>query len=259
MSGIAAGILQGLGRRAWPACHALTLPTVRPRWVSRWEERQRCAPPTSATPPHRHRHSVRLRPGKMRASAVVSQVVVAAPVQAAAGSGPSCAGPGPDRGSHLGSHLGSQGHAAGRFPELEHPKLIKYGLAHGASHDGTPDGGGSGAAATRRQKPGRQNGKLRRLMDWTDPASVYPLARAVRRRVVLHVGPTNSGKTHHAVQALLEATTGVYAAPLRLLVRAGQSTRGGEGGAPRCSHPTDRPTYIQTDRKTDRPTDRLTD
>ena len=69
----------------------------------------------------------------------------------------------------------------------------------------------------------RHKDKLRRLMDWNSPASVYPLAREVRRRVVLHVGPTNSGKTHRAVQALLEAGTGVYAAPLRLLVGAAVS------------------------------------
>ncbi|KAG9906827.1 P-loop containing nucleoside triphosphate hydrolase protein, partial [Aureobasidium melanogenum] len=33
----------------------------------------------------------------------------------------------------------------------------------------------------------------------------------------LHVGPTNSGKTYHALQRLEQAETGVYAGPLRLL------------------------------------------
>ncbi|KAF7777881.1 hypothetical protein Agabi119p4_3953 [Agaricus bisporus var. burnettii] len=33
----------------------------------------------------------------------------------------------------------------------------------------------------------------------------------------MHVGPTNSGKTHHALRALAAAKTGVYAGPLRLL------------------------------------------
>ncbi|EJU05849.1 P-loop containing nucleoside triphosphate hydrolase protein, partial [Dacryopinax primogenitus] len=33
----------------------------------------------------------------------------------------------------------------------------------------------------------------------------------------MHVGPTNSGKTHQALQALVRARTGVYAGPLRLL------------------------------------------
>jgi ATP-dependent RNA helicase SUPV3L1/SUV3 len=33
----------------------------------------------------------------------------------------------------------------------------------------------------------------------------------------MHVGPTNSGKTHHALRALAAASTGLYAGPLRLL------------------------------------------
>lgn len=32
-----------------------------------------------------------------------------------------------------------------------------------------------------------------------------------------HAGPTNSGKTHNALQALLKARSGVYCGPLRLL------------------------------------------
>ncbi|KZT54320.1 P-loop containing nucleoside triphosphate hydrolase protein, partial [Calocera cornea HHB12733] len=44
-----------------------------------------------------------------------------------------------------------------------------------------------------------------------------PKARALRRKIVLHVGPTNSGKTYQALQALVRADTGVYAGPLRLL------------------------------------------
>ncbi|KAF9078533.1 P-loop containing nucleoside triphosphate hydrolase protein [Rhodocollybia butyracea] len=42
-------------------------------------------------------------------------------------------------------------------------------------------------------------------------------ARRTRRKVILHVGPTNSGKTHHALRALAAAQSGVYAGPLRLL------------------------------------------
>ena len=45
----------------------------------------------------------------------------------------------------------------------------------------------------------------------------WPAARAVRRRIVLHVGPPNSGKTHAALAALMAAESGVYCAPLRLL------------------------------------------
>ena len=42
-------------------------------------------------------------------------------------------------------------------------------------------------------------------------------ARWLDRRFILHVGPTNSGKTYDAIQALRKAGTGVYLGPLRLL------------------------------------------
>ncbi len=45
----------------------------------------------------------------------------------------------------------------------------------------------------------------------------YPKARSIVRRVVIHVGMTNSGKTYQAIQALKSAETGIYCAPLRLL------------------------------------------
>ena len=50
------------------------------------------------------------------------------------------------------------------------------------------------------------------------PSHWYPAARECGpRRLFLHVGPTNSGKTHSALQALLRAHSGMYCAPLRLL------------------------------------------
>lgn len=49
------------------------------------------------------------------------------------------------------------------------------------------------------------------------PMEAYPLARTMRRHIVLHVGPTNSGKTHDALQALKAAPSGAYLGPLRLL------------------------------------------
>ncbi len=39
----------------------------------------------------------------------------------------------------------------------------------------------------------------------------------VDQRLVLHIGPPNSGKTHHALNALAGVTSGWYLAPLRLL------------------------------------------
>ncbi len=34
---------------------------------------------------------------------------------------------------------------------------------------------------------------------------------------MLHVGPTNSGKTYHAHQQFLSAASGIYCSPLRML------------------------------------------
>lgn len=58
---------------------------------------------------------------------------------------------------------------------------------------------------------------LARLTDLRFPGDYYPLARQMRRKIILHVGPTNSGKTHSALVALARARTGAYAGPLRLL------------------------------------------
>ncbi|GAA5837179.1 hypothetical protein JCM9279_005609 [Rhodotorula babjevae] len=62
--------------------------------------------------------------------------------------------------------------------------------------------------------------KLHQLADLADRRyhyEAFPSARQHRRRLILHVGPTNSGKTHSALVALARARTGAYAGPLRLL------------------------------------------
>ena len=46
---------------------------------------------------------------------------------------------------------------------------------------------------------------------------LYPLARQMRRRFILHLGPTNSGKTYEGVGRLRGARHGIYLGPLRLL------------------------------------------
>ena len=48
------------------------------------------------------------------------------------------------------------------------------------------------------------------------PAS-FEVARRLPRRFIALLGPTNSGKTHQAIEALAKAGSGVYLAPLRLL------------------------------------------
>ena len=49
------------------------------------------------------------------------------------------------------------------------------------------------------------------------PEQEYPGAREMKRRFILHVGPTNSGKTHDALERLKECRHGAYFGPLRLL------------------------------------------
>ncbi|KAI9821668.1 MAG: RNA helicase [Pycnora praestabilis] len=56
-----------------------------------------------------------------------------------------------------------------------------------------------------------------KLADLRYPVEWFPRTRAKQRTIHLHVGPTNSGKTYHALRRLEEAETGVYAGPLRLL------------------------------------------
>jgi len=57
-----------------------------------------------------------------------------------------------------------------------------------------------------------------------DFKNLFPQARAMRRKLTLHIGHTNSGKTYTAMQRLQEADTGYYLAPLRLLALEGYET-----------------------------------
>ena len=50
-----------------------------------------------------------------------------------------------------------------------------------------------------------------------NPKDEYPKARKTRRKFILHLGETNTGKTYHAIQRLMACGQGVYLAPLRLL------------------------------------------
>ncbi len=50
-----------------------------------------------------------------------------------------------------------------------------------------------------------------------NPIDLYPDARALKRHFILHIGPTNSGKTHDSLVAFREAERGIYLAPLRLM------------------------------------------
>lgn len=53
--------------------------------------------------------------------------------------------------------------------------------------------------------------------DLTKPHTWFPFARAMKRKIIYHCGPTNSGKTYNALQQFMEAKKGIYCSPLRLL------------------------------------------
>jgi hypothetical protein len=70
-------------------------------------------------------------------------------------------------------------------------------------------------------------------LDLRSPPLRFPYARALKRRLVYHAGPTNSGKTFSALLALKSAARGVYCGPLRLLAMEVYETLNSEGV--RCS------------------------
>ena len=51
----------------------------------------------------------------------------------------------------------------------------------------------------------------------TRPEMEFPQALEMKRRFILHIGPTNCGKTYQALERLRTAENGVYLGPLRLL------------------------------------------
>ncbi|MCM2350832.1 MAG: hypothetical protein NDI69_12485 [Bacteriovoracaceae bacterium] len=54
-------------------------------------------------------------------------------------------------------------------------------------------------------------------------------ARRLNRKIIYHMGPTNSGKTYHAIEALCAAKNGCYLAPLRLLASELYDTMNSKG------------------------------
>ena len=55
------------------------------------------------------------------------------------------------------------------------------------------------------------------LQDYLGQFWSHSEARRMPRRIIYHRGPTNSGKTYHAIQRLAQVENGCYLAPLRLL------------------------------------------
>ena len=59
--------------------------------------------------------------------------------------------------------------------------------------------------------------ELKLISDLTNPPNWYPDARGINRKIIFHSGPTNSGKTYHALERFLSAKSGIYCGPLKLL------------------------------------------
>ena len=50
-----------------------------------------------------------------------------------------------------------------------------------------------------------------------NPKDDYPMARKIKRKFILHLGETNTGKTYNALLRLKQSEFGVYMSPLRIL------------------------------------------
>lgn len=69
----------------------------------------------------------------------------------------------------------------------------------------------------RQEEQRRQMREIAALFRDFSPEAYIRRARELRRSFVLHVGPTNSGKTYDAIEDLKRNTPGTYLSPLRLL------------------------------------------
>lgn len=67
------------------------------------------------------------------------------------------------------------------------------------------------------------------LRDYLGQFWLHTEARRMKRKIIYHMGPTNSGKTYHAIEALTQAKTGCYLAPLRLLASELYDTMNAKG------------------------------
>ena len=71
--------------------------------------------------------------------------------------------------------------------------------------------------AVERQQEERHAALTRESINLAEYPESFEMASRLPRRFIALLGPTNSGKTHQAMEALIRAKSGVYLAPLRLL------------------------------------------
>lgn len=73
------------------------------------------------------------------------------------------------------------------------------------------------AHAIERAQEAANAARTRESINLAEYPDSFELARRLPRRFIALLGPTNSGKTHEAMEALAAAPSGLYLAPLRLL------------------------------------------
>lgn len=73
------------------------------------------------------------------------------------------------------------------------------------------------AHAAERAQEAAHAARTKESINLADYPDSFELARRLPRRFIALLGPTNSGKTHEAMEALAAAPNGLYLAPLRLL------------------------------------------
>lgn len=71
--------------------------------------------------------------------------------------------------------------------------------------------------AIEREQEERHAARTRESINLAEYPASFEVARKMARRFIALLGPTNSGKTHRAMEHLAQADSGVYLAPLRLL------------------------------------------
>jgi ATP-dependent RNA helicase SUPV3L1/SUV3 len=71
--------------------------------------------------------------------------------------------------------------------------------------------------AVEREQEERHAARTKQSINLAEYPDSFEVARRMPRKFIALLGPTNSGKTHRAMEALAKASSGVYLAPLRLL------------------------------------------
>jgi ATP-dependent RNA helicase SUPV3L1/SUV3 len=71
--------------------------------------------------------------------------------------------------------------------------------------------------AIEREQEERHAARTKESINLAEYPESFDVASRMPRKFIALLGPTNSGKTHRAMEALAKAASGVYLAPLRLL------------------------------------------